>query len=82
MKLLRRGIVVLEKTYVSRLLFVPLFLGLFALGLVEAVYEVYLFTVRSHDQRGTIAELHRGGLGVIEHRPVRQALPVRIAGLG
>ena len=56
--------------------------GLFALGLVEAVNEIDLFAVGSHDERRTVGELHGRGLRVIERRPVRQPLAVEVARLG
>ena len=57
-------------------------LGLLALGLEEAVYEVYLLAVGAHDERGAVGELHGGGLGVVERGPVGQSLAVGVAGLG
>ena len=57
-------------------------LGLFALLLVETVDEVYLRTIGNADERGTVAELHRRGLILIERRPVGQSLAIRISRLG
>lgn len=48
-------------------------LGLFTLPTVETINEFYLLTIRHTDERSTIAELHRSGLGIIERRPVRQS---------
>ena len=57
-------------------------LGSLTFSLVAAVDKVYLLAVGAHNERGTVRELHGGRLRIVEGRPVRQALVVRIAGLG
>ena len=60
----------------------PFLFRFFALGFVETVDEVDLIAVGHRDERGTVGELHRGGLCLVERGPVGQTLAVRIAGLG
>ena len=66
----------------------PLLLGsagtfrLFALGLHITVDEVNLMAVGAHNQRGSVAKLHRGRLRLVERRPIWQTLGIGIARLG
>ena len=64
------------------LLLFSLAFSLFADSLVHTVYKVNLVGIWQRNERCAVAKLHCCWLALVERRPVRQSLAVRISGLG